>query len=191
MLQAAALRRNRLRMKTLRMKTLVLSAVATVVLIAAYVVFLEYEDNKMGKYYAELRATQPSLYLSKLARLHGFDAYLNEFAALEHYDQPRREVPPFLLGRWTLSAEEKPVGDNYIPDACLDGAEIEDGMIRMFGAYKGDYEVKYQMVGPKTEALLANGDVILITVRAFGSHLHHIELAVPGQPRSLYGYICK
>lgn len=174
-----------------RTKTYLLSAVAALALIAGYVAFLEYEEARMERYYAGLRETSPTLYLAKLAQLHGFDTYLTELAALRHYDKPQRRVPPFLLGRWALFENEKQVGDSYFPDACLDGAEIEDGLVRLFGAYEGSYPVKFRMVGDKTEAIMANGDVILITALAYGAHIHHIEIALPGETAPLFGYVCK
>ncbi len=174
-----------------RTKTYFLSTVAILTLIAGYVVFLQYEENRMERYYASLRSTQPAVYLSKLAQLRGFDTYLKEFASLRSYEQPQDRVPPFLLGRWALFQTEQQVGDHYFPDACLSGAEIEDGTIRLFGEYKGGYQVQYKIAGGKVEAVLDNGDVILVTPQAYGAHLHHIEIALPGQQAPLYGYICK
>lgn len=174
-----------------RTRDYILWASAALVLIAGYLAFLEYEEQKMERYYAGLRETRPALYLSKLAQLHGFARYLHEFTTIRHYDQPHRRVPPFLLGRWALFEAEKPVGDHYFPNVCVDGVAIEDGAVRMFGAYSGTHSVTYRMDGDTVLAERSDGGPFVITPHAYGAHVHHIEIALPGHAAPLYGYICK
>lgn len=179
--------RNRPRM----FRAYLIFAVLTLIFLAAYLQFLSYQDRKMAAYYAQLRQEHPDMYLEKMAELRGFDAYVAEFQKMRDYSQPRAEVPPFLVGRWRLFEEPRNVSERYFPEACLSGIELEDGRVKMFGLFNGDYGARYRIDGMKVDIALGADGHIPVRLISYGSHLHHLELTLPGQAARYYGYLCK
>jgi len=168
---------------------------ALVVFGLGYIFLLNHEERIMEEYYDKLKTTNPVLYLSEIRQAQGFKVFLPEYLDINDYSAPLYEAPPFLVGRWSLFAIEKRVGDDFIPDSCLTSLEIEDGRLRVLGEHERKIPAAYTMAGDKATAHLEDGTTALIRVVAYGSHVHHIEvqgLAVNGEDRdrTWYGYLC-
>jgi hypothetical protein len=170
---------------------LALGISATVVLMVGYIMLLNHEERVMSQYYEKLRQTAPDVYLSKIMQARGFRSFIDEYLVIHDYSQPKKTVPPFLLGRWALFEKFKHVSDDFLPDSCLDGVEIEDGRVKFFGKTKGDYPATYTMDGNTVTAQLDGAQDINVNVIGYGSHLHHIEMALPGSDGVQYGYMCR
>lgn len=167
-----------------------LGALAALVFLAGYVVVLTNEERTMARFYEDLRATDADLYLSKIRQARGFRAFVKEFAAIHDYSRPMQDAPAFVIGLWALFDQEKRVGDGFIPEACLSGIVIEDGQVKMFGGKTVRYPARYTMQGNTITAHLQGAPDAAIAAVGYGSHLHHIEVKLPGDERTLYGYRC-
>jgi hypothetical protein len=163
---------------------------ASLALFAAYVFALTQIQHSTEKTYAELRASDPDLYLSKIRQAEGFRVYLRQFNELKGYGTPKLEAPPFVIGRWVLYDEPMRVDDAYVPPVCLDDVVIQDGLIRTGRPKPADYKVHYVIEGPMVLAQRDNGPPISIVPIGYGVHVNHIVIMLPGaKPR--YGYLCK
>ncbi|HZD27060.1 MAG TPA: hypothetical protein VE631_12405 [Alphaproteobacteria bacterium] len=181
-----------LRRRPRKLRSYLIFSALTALFFAGYLVFLDYQNRQMAAYYGSLRHEHPNAYLAKLAELKGFHAYLDELERMGSYSELRAEVPPFLVGRWRLFKAPKNVTERYFPDSCLSGVQIEDGRVRMFGLFEGDYQARYRMQGVNVDASLDRGrQQMPIRLVSYGSHLHHIEVTVPGSADVYYGYLCK
>ncbi|MDF1748775.1 MAG: hypothetical protein P1V34_07875 [Alphaproteobacteria bacterium] len=174
-----------------RKQFLALGITATVVLMAGYIMLLNHEERAMSDYYEKLRQTSPDVYLSKIMQARGFRSYIDEYLDIHDYSQPQKTVPPFLLGRWALFDKYKNVSDDFLPDSCLNGVEIEDGRVKFFGKTTGDYPAKYTMQGNTVTLQLDGAPATDVDVVGYGSHLHHIEMHAPESGQVLYGYMCR
>lgn len=160
-----------------------------------YIFLLNHEESVMEEHYAELKTTDPILYLSEIRQAQGFRVFLSEYLDINDYSAPVPSAPPFLVGRWGLFKAEKRVGDDYIPDSCLTSLEIEDGRLRLLGEHERVVPATYSMTGDTATAHLTGEPAAAIRVVAYGSHVHHLEvqgLAVNGasRDRTWYGYLC-
>jgi hypothetical protein len=145
----------------------------------------------MENYYRKLRQTDSELYLSKIMQARGFRTFLKEYLTIHDYTHPVADVPAFLVGRWALFDSEKRVSDDFIPDACLSGVEIEDGRLKFFGDNEVTYPARYTIDGATVTAHLAGVQDASIAVVGYGSHLHHIRVKTAGADQPRYGYMCR
>ena len=63
--------------------------IASLALFAVYVFALTQMQHSTEKTYAELRASDPDLYLAKIRQAEGFRVYLRQFTALKGYGTPK------------------------------------------------------------------------------------------------------
>lgn len=164
--------------------------IASLVLFAIYVFALTQMQHSTERTYAELRTTDPDLFLSKIRQAEGFRVYLSEFTALKGYRTPKTEAPPFIIGRWALFDEPMRVDDAYVPPVCLDDVVIQDGLIRTGRPKPAEYKVSYVIDGKHVLAKRDTGTPITIVPIGYGVHVNHIEIMLPGT-RMRYGYLCK
>jgi hypothetical protein len=158
---------------------------------AAYVLALTQMQHTTERTYAELRTTDPDLYLAKIRQAEGFRVYLSQFTALKGYQTPQTIAPPFLIGRWVLYDEPMRVDDAYVPPICLDDIVIQDGNIRTGRPKQASYSVRYQIQGTNVVAVRENAPPIVIVPVGYGTHVNHIEVKMPGGEKTRYGYQCK
>jgi hypothetical protein len=164
--------------------------IVSLVLFGAYVFALTQIQHSTEKSYAELRATDPDLYLSKIRQAEGFRVYLRQFTEMKGYGTPKLEAPPFVIGRWVLYDEAMRVDDAYVPPVCLDDVVIQDGLIRVGRPKPAEYKVHYVIEGPLVLAQRESASPISIVPIGYGVHVNHIVVTLPGsKPR--YGYLCK
>lgn len=175
----------------LRKRLLPFTIVISVALLVGYIMLLNHEEYAMETYYSDLRQKDSELYLTKIMQARGFRVFLREYLAIHDYSTPVEEVPPFLVGRWALFDKEKRVSDNFIPDACLSGLELEDGHLKFFGSDTATYPALYTMADTTVTAHLAGNDKVTIKVVGYGSHLHHIIVNTPDKDQPSYGYMCR
>ena len=164
---------------------------ALLVAFGAYVLALTQMQHTTERTYAELRHSDPDLYLAKIRQAEGFRVYLREFVELKGYQTPQTEAPPFLIGRWALYDEPMRVDDAYVPPMCLDDIVIQDGNIRTGRPKRASYPVRYQMQGEKVLADREKAAPIVIVPVGYGTHVNHIEVRLPGSETTRYGYECK
>jgi hypothetical protein len=164
--------------------------VASLALFSLYVLALTQMQHSTERTYAELRSSDPDLYLSKIRQAEGFRVYLRQFTELKGYDTPKLVAPPFVIGRWALYDQPMRVDDAYVPPVCLDDVVIQDGLIRVGRPKLADYKVHYVIEGPMVLAQRDNAAPISIVPIGYGVHVNHIVITLPGsKPR--YGYLCK
>lgn len=183
--------------RTRRLRSTIIGGLATVVFFVFYLMFLERKNTEIEAYYQHLRAENPEVYLERVAELKGFKTYVEAFSKMHDYHQPKREAPPFLVGRWRLFAEPKNVNETYFPVSCPSGVEIEDGHVKFFGLARafgladGIHGVRYQIAGMAVKLLLDDGKAVPLTMVSYGTHLHHLEIIPPGAHQTYHGYLCK
>jgi hypothetical protein len=174
-----------------RSRTVLLFSLSLLVFYTGYFAFLEHKESEARQTYQQLRQHDPQAYLARVEVRRGFDAYLAEFTKLNHYDQAKSTVPPFLLGRWAVFEEPQRVKENYFPERCTNGLMIEDGKIKSFGDTARQYNVRYKISGDTVIGTTQSGHAIDIKPVAYTSHIHHLVVDVPGRDRPLYAYLCK
>lgn len=157
----------------------------------AYVLMLTQMQHTTERAYAELRNTDPDLYLAKIRQAEGFRTYLREFTTLKGYDTPQTEAPPFLIGRWVLYDQPMRVDDAYVPPICLDDIVFQDGNIRTGRPKRASYAVRYQIQGSNVMAVREHAAPIVIVPIGYGTHVNHIEVRLPDSDDTRYGYECK
>ena len=158
---------------------------------AAYVLALNQIERTTERSQAELRKTDPELYLEKVRLTNGFRAYLSRFTDLKGFTAPQTEAPPFLIGRWALNDKPLRVDDTYVPPMCLNNVVIQDGNIRTGRPKPASYTVRYHIEGKQVLATRADGPPIVIVPVGYGTHVNHIEIKLPGGDATRYGYACK
>lgn len=166
-------------------------AVSLLVAFAAYVLVLTQIQHTTTRTYAELRKSDPNLYLAKIRQAEGFRVYLRQFAELKGYQTPQAEAPPFLIGRWALHDKPLRVDDAYVPPLCLDDIVIQDDNVRTGRPKRVSYHVRYQLQGPNVMAVRENAPPIVIVPVGYGTHVNHIKVRLPGSDQTRYGYLCK
>ena len=171
-------------------RLLLVISIVTAVLVVGYVMLLNHEERVMEQYYKHLRETDAELYLSKIMQARGFPVFLKEYLTVHDYSKPISEAPAFLVGRWALFDVEKRVSDDFVPDACAKGVEVEDGMLKVFDDKVTSYPALYSMKGTMVTAHLQGTANANIEVIGYGSHLHHIKAFLPGSTKPQYGYLC-
>ena len=179
-----------------RFRSAVLWSVAGIVSFTFYLMFLDYKEQQIEGYYSHLKTEKPNIYLSEITKIKGFSVYVKEFERMNGYDKPQNNAPPFLVGRWQLFQKEKLVNEQYFPDACIAGLQIEDGRIKTFGLnpavpIQGVHPARYRMDGMNVDILVANGLDVRVKIVSYGSHLHHLKVTLPGAETPSYGYLCK
>ncbi len=167
------------------------AAIGLLAAFTAYVLTLTQIQHTTERTYAELRNTDPDLYLAKIRQAEGFRVYLRQFTELKGYQTPQTEAPPFLIGRWALHDQPLRVDDAYVPPLCLDDVVIQDGDIRTGRPKRASYPVRYQIQDSKVMALREKAAPIVIVPVGYGTHVNHIEVKLPGSDEPRYGYLCK
>ena len=174
-----------------RRNRLTIVVIVTAVLLAGYILLLNHEERLMAQYYKDLRQSHPQVYLAKIMQARGFRMFLQEYESMHDLTKPSAKVPTFLIGRWALFDKAKRVSDEFVPKTCLSGLEIEDGHLSLFGEGAMQHDATYTMAGNKVTAHLSGGGAATIGVIGYGSHLHHIEVMLPGHKDVQYGYMCR
>ena len=166
-------------------------AVGLLAAFAAYVLALTQIQHTTERTYAELRKTDPDLYLANIRQAQGFRSYLRQFIEIKGYQTPQTEAPPFLIGRWALHDKPLRVDDAYVPPMCLDDIVIQDGNIRTGRPRRESFSVRYQIQGANVMAVREKAAPIVIAPVGYGTHVNHIEVRLPDSDETRYGYLCK
>lgn len=164
--------------------------IVSLILFSVYVFALTQMQHSTERAYAELRTTDPDLYLAKIRQVEGFRVFLRQFTELKGYETPKVKAPPFVIGRWVLYDEPMRVDDAYVPPVCLDDIVIQDGLIRTGRPKPAEYKVRYVIEDKRVLAVRNAGPAIAIVPVGYGVHVNHIEVILPGA-KLRYGYLCK
>jgi hypothetical protein len=156
-----------------------------------YIYFLKVQDANAVADLTQLRHEDPVRYLENVRHQQGFSTYLTTLQQNDGYEHFKRDVPPFLLGRWALFDQPQKVGYEYIAEDCSDYVAIEDGAIKLRGGKDAAYPAKYRISRSTVEADIGAGKAMPITLVSYGMDLHHIVVTLPGEQKPRYGYICK
>jgi hypothetical protein len=156
-----------------------------------YIYFLKVEDAHAVADLSQLRHADPVRYLENVRHQQGFGTYLAKLKQNYGFEHFKRDVPPFLLGRWALFDEPQRVGYQYIAEDCSDYVAIEDGAIKVRGETEAVYPATYRISRSTVEADVGTGKALPIQLVSYGMDLHHIVVTLPGQQKPRYGYICK
>lgn len=164
---------------------------ASLLLFGAYVLVLTQLQRSTEQTFARLRSSDPDRYLSQLRQTEGFPVYLETFGELKGYGTPQRLAPPFLIGRWALHERPLRVDDSYVPPSCLDNVVIQDGQIRATRPEEATYDVSYAIGGKRVLAMREGKTPIIIVPIGYRAHINHIEITLPDDDGTRYGYLCK
>lgn len=168
-----------------------LFAAGLIAFFAAYAWFLGYQEQRVRASFAELRNSNPELYLNEIGKVVGFERYLAEFRVLKGYQVHREDVPSFLLGRWALFPDPKRVSDVYFAETCIDSIAFEDRLVRISRETTTLHEARYRLQGSTVSVRIADFGEMPVELVSYGVRLHHIELTPPGASGRRYGYLCK
>lgn len=168
-----------------------LFAVGIVAFFAAYTWLLDYQEAGVKAHLAELRMSNPDLYLSQIRTVVTFEQYLADYRTLKDYQNFRGAVPEFLLGRWALFPEAKRVSDFYFADNCTNSVAFEDGLVKTVGELISSNAAQYRLDGTTVTLKTQLAGEFAVNLVSYGVRLHHIELTMPGYDGPRYGYLCK
>lgn len=168
-----------------------LIVLAILVAAGGYGWVLKAKNQAVAERFEHLQHSNTRAYLSHVRLTRGFKAYLKEYVRLRHADDWRRDAPPFLVGRWALFDKAKRVSEAYFPEVCLDAAEIEDGRFKRLAKTTATHRARYRMDGDRVVVEFDGNREVPITLKSYGTALHHIVVTLPGEKRPHYGYLCK
>ncbi|WP_322866291.1 hypothetical protein U5922_008850 [Aquicoccus sp. G2-2] len=153
-----------------------------------YFLFLAYQNHRATAYMAELRESDTRAYLDQIRKLEGFSAYLAARSKLYGGDEYNSNVPPFLIGRWTMHTKPTRLGVGAAVD-CTDPITFEYGMFRI-----EDEEMtrpaKFRMVGEMLEVKPLSTPVFDVRLISYGPAIDHLEFVPPGREETYYAYPC-
>lgn len=168
-----------------------LLAAGVIAFFVAYAGFLGYQEQRVKASFAELRNSDPELYLNEISKVIGFQRYLEEYRIIKAYEIYREDVPSFLLGRWALFDAPKRVSDVYFAERCIDSIAFEDRLVRITRQTTSFHDAQYQLSGQTVMVRLDGQTEMPVKLVSYGVRLHHIELTPPGASGTRYGYLCK
>lgn len=167
-----------------------IAAIATLSAIAIYLLVLRQLDDRAASYLDDLRRNDPATYLTDLREVHGYDAFLSEYAVLEGFDEYRPQPPGFLVGRWTTRSDMLRLTHGQAPTSCTDPATFEFGRFVGDRAETAPMPVEYRLSGNTVEMRTADDRIIPIRLVAYGARLDHLEFVPPGKDLPVYAYLC-
>ncbi|MEJ2022106.1 MAG: hypothetical protein P8X43_08735 [Maritimibacter sp.] len=155
-----------------------------------YFIGLSVLDKQAETYFRETRDTNPELYLEQLRDLHGFNAFLPEYAVLNKFDNFTPRTPEFLIGRWTMrDAPIRQVTGAY-PEQCPDQITVDYGTILTVEPERDTLPVSYKIEDGLVNVNPARGEPFTIETISFGAQVDHIEFVPPGRDTVVYAYFC-
>ncbi|MFK5998343.1 MAG: hypothetical protein QM492_09575 [Rhodobacterales bacterium] len=162
-----------------------------------YTGYLNYQNHRAHAYYESLRQSDPVRYLDDLRQTEGFDSYLKKYRLLEGYNKFKTDVPPFLVGRWTMKSAPERIVAGTSSTQCPNSITFEQGLIELArGGKKLKYGVEYSIYGKdmylrgtKTGSLNIPS-MLKISMVIYVNSIDHLELVPPGQSQKYYAYRC-
>ncbi len=163
-------------------------ALAGLIFIALYGVFLTYQERLAEARLAAMRQKDADAYLDEIRMLEGFDTYVREFQQLKGFDSFRTNAPIFMIGRWTLrdSTERIPVGT--MPD-CTDPVIFEYGRFKL-PRDGTDLPASFRLDDQTLIVRPRTGDPVRVELISFGAAIDHLRLTPPGREDVSYAYPC-
>ncbi len=156
-----------------------------------YVWFLNHQESRAEKYFADMRTSNPVKYLNEVKQVSGFEDFLREYARIKGYDTFKPKTPEFLLGRWSITPVAKRVSDSYESISCMNPLLIENGRITYPGENHPRTGLTFRLNGPLLTVRQPGQPEEIIRIVSSGVFLHHLELVLPGETKTSYGYRCK
>jgi len=156
-----------------------------------YTGYLNYQNHRAHAYYESLRQSDPVRYLDDLRQTEGFDSYLKKYRLLEGYDKFKTDVPPFLVGRWTMKSAPQRTISGTSNATCPNSITFEQGLIELAnGGKKSKYDVKYSIYGKDMYLLGSKTGTLQVAMVIYVNAIDHLELIPPGQTKKYYAYRC-
>jgi hypothetical protein len=162
-----------------------------IVLLAGYIWFLNHQQIRAEEYFENLKKTAPQQYLNEIKGVAGYDVFLREYRRINKYDSFKSKAPDFMLGRWSVVSTEKRVSSAYTAPNCLNPLLIENGRITLPNTPAPINGARYKLVGNDLIVSLPSNKQIEIALVSAGILLHHLELNLPDQPQTSFGYSCR
>jgi hypothetical protein len=159
-------------------------------LILCYFIGLKIFDNRAETYFRETRTSNPELYLEQLRDLHGFNAYLPEYAVIKKFEVETPRTPEFITGRWTMRDAPMRLTAGTYPEQCSNQITFDYGIILMVEPGATTMRVTYRIADGKVIAHTPTGSIFAITPVSFGAQVDHIEFVPPGRINKVYAYFC-
>ena len=178
------------RRKGLRRKTIQVLIIGLAVGLV-YSGYLTIQNRRAETYYENLRQSDPVRYLDDLRKNEGFDSYLDKFRLLEGYDKYQVDVPPFLVGRWTMKSAPERIAPRTTIAECSESITFEKGLVELsVDGKKTEYPVEYKIVGSDIWLLGKGIGRLKIGMVVYVNAIDHLELTPPGSDKQVYAYIC-
>ncbi|NOX39225.1 MAG: hypothetical protein GXP05_01540 [Alphaproteobacteria bacterium] len=162
-----------------------------IILLAGYIWFLNHQQNRAERYFANLKMSAPQQYLNEIKGVAGYNFYLREYRRINGYDRLKSKAPDFLLGRWSIASTAKRVSASYTTPECLNPLLIENGRITLPNTAGPINGVSYKLVANDLVVALPDSKKLEIGLVSTGILLHHLELKFPGQLKTSFGYSCR
>jgi hypothetical protein len=163
-------------------------SIAGAAFVLIYFAFLAYQNHRATAYMADLKATDTRAYLDRIRKIEGFSAYLAARSKIYGEGEFNSNVPPFLIGRWTMHTEPTRLAVGVAVD-CTDPITLEFGMFRI-EKEEMTRPAKFRMVGETLEVKPLNKPVFDIRLVSYGPTIDHLELVPPGRGKTYYAYPC-
>ncbi len=159
-------------------------------LILCYFIALKILDNRAETYFRDTRTSNPELYLEQLRDLHGFKAFLPEYAVINKFEDPTSRTPEFLTGRWTMREAPMRLTTGSYPDQCSNQITFDYGIILMVEPGATTMRVTYRVNDGKVIVHTPTGAEFAISPVSFGAQVDHLEFVPPGRIDTVYAYFC-
>jgi hypothetical protein len=167
-----------------------ISAILIGAAIIGYFSMLKVMDMRASDYFMRNRTTNPDLYLEQLRAIHGFSAFLPEYATLKGFDHYTELPPEFLIGRWSMRSAPVRFTAGEHPAQCTDPITFDYGLVLMVEPQSTTRPVDYRIEGGKVDVQIAQGDTFEVTPVSFGASVDHLEFVPPGRTDKVYAYFC-
>ncbi len=160
-------------------------------LLLAYLAVLVFQNREARLYFQNMQAENPARYLDEIRKADGFDAYLDQFVRLRGYTDFQPQIPPFLVGRWTLKDAPERVAMGFVFSDCINPMVLEGGAIIL--QTEGNPQtipVDYRIAGHDVYMRSDEFGLIKIGLVSYASGIDHLELVPPGHSEKQYAYLC-
>ncbi len=156
-----------------------------------YTGYLNYQNQRAKAYYEGLRQSDPVRYLDDLRQTEGFDSYLKKYRLLEGYSKFKTDVPPFLVGRWTMKSAPERIAVGTSSANCPNSITFEQGLIELANdSKKSKYNINYSIYDQNMYLLGPKTGTVKVTMVIYVNSIDHLELTPPGQSQKQYAYRC-
>jgi len=157
----------------------------------AYIGFLAYQNAAARKYLQALQLENPAGYLDVIRKEDGFESYIAAYSALHGFDSFKSDIPPFLVGRWTLKDAPERVALGFVFADCLNPMVLLNGQISLtIDGETAQHAVEYRIAGHDAYLRTEEDELIRLGIVSYSAGIDHLEIVPPGRSDKYYAYLC-